>query len=314
MTTERRRSSPPSGGWWSWPAGTPTPSGRRAAWSSPTRWHSRIGSWRTARRPSQRSGRAGTSSCWTSSRTPPSRSSSCSSGFSAGTRSWPWATPGRRSTGGAAPVRTTSSPSRDRSAGPMTGPRASTDSRSRGATTHASSPPRTGSPPACRPPTTPRDCSPAPAAGDGAVGVSLTHCALTDPDRADEPTQLQELVDWMLRVREELFARHAERDAAAPLPTFAVLCRARSGFGPIAAALQAEDLPVDVGGSRGLLDDPFVADALAVLESLVDPDAGDVLMRLLSGRTIRLGAADLTAFAGFVRACAVEVPDPDEEN
>lgn len=155
---------------------------------------------------------------------------------------------------------------------------------------------------------------PRPGAGDGAVGVSLTHSALTDPDRADEPTQLQELVDWMLRVREELFARHAERDAAAPLPTFAVLCRARSGFGPIAAALQAEDLPVDVVGSRGLLDDPFVADALAVLESLVDPDAGDVLMRLLSGRTIRLGAADLTAFAGFVRACAVEVPDPDEEN
>lgn len=168
---------------------------------------------------------------------------------------------------------------------------------------------------------------PRPGAGDGAVGVSLTHSALTDPDRPDEPTQLQELVAWMLRVREQLFARHAERDAArrdataaagrrperaAPLPTFAVLCRARSGFGPIAAALQAEDLPADVVGSRGLLDDPFVADALAVLEALVDPDAGDVLMRLLSGRTIRLGASDLTALSAFVRACAVDVPDPEE--
>lgn len=170
---------------------------------------------------------------------------------------------------------------------------------------------------------------PRPGAGDGAVGVSLTHSALTDPDRPDEPTQLQELVAWMLGVRDELFARHAEREAArreaaaeaglrperaAPLPTFAVLCRARSGFGPIAAALQAEDLPVDVVGSRGLLDDPFVADALAVLEALVDPDAGDVLMRLLSGRTIRLGASDLTAFSAFVRACAVDVPDPAEQD
>ncbi|MGO1606139.1 MAG: UvrD-helicase domain-containing protein [Brevibacterium yomogidense] len=170
---------------------------------------------------------------------------------------------------------------------------------------------------------------PRPGAGDGAVEVSLTHSALTDPDRPDEPTQLQELVAWILRVREQLFARHEEREAArreaaaeaglrperaAPLPTFAVLCRARSGFGAIAAALQAEDLPVDVVGSRGLLDDPFVADALAVLEALVDPDAGDVLMRLLSGRTIRLGAADLTAFSSFVRACAVEVPDPAEHD
>lgn len=165
-----------------------------------------------------------------------------------------------------------------------------------------------------------------PGAGEGSVRVSLTHSALTDPEREDEPTQLQTLVEWVLDVRTDLFAQHAHREAgrraeaeaagrkpprAKPLPTFAVLCRARSGFGPVAAALQAEDLPVDVVGSRGLLDDPFVADALAVLESLGDPDAGDVLMRLLSGRTVRLGAADLSAFASFVRSCAVELPDPE---
>lgn len=167
---------------------------------------------------------------------------------------------------------------------------------------------------------------PRPGSGEGRVRVSLTHSALSDPDREDEPTQMQQLVEWMLAVRSDLFAAHEQRESkriadaeaagrrpaqAKPLPTFAVLCRARSAFGPVAAALQAHDLPVEVVGSRGLLDDPFVADVFAALEALGDPDAGDVLMRLLSGRTIRLGAADLTAFSAFVRACAVDLPDPD---
>lgn len=170
---------------------------------------------------------------------------------------------------------------------------------------------------------------PRPGAGAGAVTVSLTHSALPDPEHPDLPAQLPELVAWMTAAREELFARHRQKEeerreearAAGqrpprpkPLPTFAVLCRARSGFGPVAAALQDADLPVEVAGSRGLLDDPFVADAMAVLEVLDDPDAGDILMRLLSGRTLRLGAADLTAFAAFVRASAIRVPDPGEPN
>ena len=166
-----------------------------------------------------------------------------------------------------------------------------------------------------------------PGAPEGAVAVSLTHSALPDPAHPEEPAQLPELVAWMLRARDDLFDRHSrkeeeKREAArasgqrpprpSPLPTFAVLCRARSGFGPIAAALQDADLPVEVAGSHGLLDDPFVADALAILEVLEDPDAGDVLMRLLSGRTIRLGAADLTAFSAFVRASSIRLPDAQE--
>lgn len=166
-----------------------------------------------------------------------------------------------------------------------------------------------------------------PGAPEGSVAVSLTHSALPDPAHPEERAQLPELVAWMLHARDELFDRHsrkeeAKREAArasgqrpprpSPLPTFAVLCRARSGFGPIAAALQDADLPVEVAGSHGLLDDPFVADALAILEVLEDPDAGDVLMRLLSGRTIRLGAADLTAFSAFVRASAIRLPDAQE--
>ncbi|WP_029088882.1 ATP-dependent helicase [Brevibacterium album] len=141
------------------------------------------------------------------------------------------------------------------------------------------------------------------------------------PDGAAElaqepPSQLEELVSWVLRVREEL--REEARAAAGregakdvPEPTVAVLCRNRSGFGHVAAALEDAGLPVEALGVRGLLEDPFVADALAALEVLVDPDAGNVLMRLLTGRMVRLGAADVHAFSSFVRSRAVAMPDPE---
>ncbi|GAA2088314.1 ATP-dependent helicase [Brevibacterium salitolerans] len=159
-----------------------------------------------------------------------------------------------------------------------------------------------------------------PQAGPGAVEVSLTSQAV-DPgipassETEPSPSQLSELVAWVLRVREEL-TREARREAeekglAAPEePSVAVLCRTRAGFGHIAAALEDAGLPVEAVGVRGLLEDPFVADALAALEVLVDPDAGNVLMRLLTGRMLRLGAADVRAFAEFVRTRAVAMPDP----
>lgn len=166
-----------------------------------------------------------------------------------------------------------------------------------------------------------------PGSGPGAVTVSLTHSALPDPERPEEPAQMDALVRWVQDARTSLLTEHARRAEAEqreaqtagrrpprerPLPTLAVLCRARSGFGPVAAALQDADLPVEVAGANGLLDDPFVADVLAVLDVLEDPDAGDVLMRLLSGRTLRLGAADLAAFSAFVRTCTITMPDPTQ--
>src|SRR5690606_25802362 len=75
--------------------------------------------------------------------------------------------------------------------------------------------------------------------------------------------------------------------------TAAVLCRARSQFPAIEAALRVRGLPVEVVGLGGLLDTPEVVDLVALLEVVHDPSRGDSLARLLTGPRTHLGAADL---------------------
>ena len=77
--------------------------------------------------------------------------------------------------------------------------------------------------------------------------------------------------------------------------TAAVLCRARSQFPVIEAALRMRGLPVEVVGLGGLLTTPEVVDLVALLEVVHDPTRGDSLMRLLTGPRLNLGAADLHA-------------------
>ncbi|SDC37209.1 DNA helicase-2 / ATP-dependent DNA helicase PcrA [Sanguibacter gelidistatuariae] len=77
--------------------------------------------------------------------------------------------------------------------------------------------------------------------------------------------------------------------------TAAVLCRARSQFPVIEAALRMRGLPVEVVGLGGLLTTPEVVDLVALLEVVHDPSRGDSLMRLLTGPRLNLGAADLHA-------------------
>lgn len=79
--------------------------------------------------------------------------------------------------------------------------------------------------------------------------------------------------------------------------TAAVLCRARSQFPAIEAALRKRGLPVEVVGLGGLLTTPEVVDLVALLEVVHDPSRGDSLMRLLTGPRLNLGAADLHALA-----------------
>ncbi|GAA1872737.1 ATP-dependent DNA helicase [Brevibacterium marinum] len=83
--------------------------------------------------------------------------------------------------------------------------------------------------------------------------------------------------------------------------TKAVLCRKRTHFAPVAAALETAGYAVHVHGTSGLLSDPFVADLRAVLTTAVDPMAGNSLMRLVSGRLLGLGAADIAALQTFTR-------------
>ena len=83
--------------------------------------------------------------------------------------------------------------------------------------------------------------------------------------------------------------------------TAAVLCRKRSQFEVIEAALTARGLPVEVVGLGGLLTTPEVTDLLAALWVVHDPSRGDRLMRLLTGPATRLGPRDLVALGSWSR-------------
>lgn len=122
-------------------------------------------------------------------------------------------------------------------------------------------------------------------AGDGGVAIDISSGA-HDPDFLT--VGLRSLTEWV-----------------ASLPagsSTAVLCRKRAHFAPVAAAMEAAGYAVHVHGSSGLLSDPFVADLRAVLTAAVDPMAGDILMRLVSGRLLGLGATDIAALQAFTRA------------
>jgi DNA helicase-2/ATP-dependent DNA helicase PcrA len=102
--------------------------------------------------------------------------------------------------------------------------------------------------------------------------------------------EARHVVEW-LRAR---MSRPGRRTAA-------VLCRKRSQFDPVVEALEAADLPYEVVGLGGLLHTPEVADLVALLHVVADPTRGDRLMRLLTGPSCRLGAADLDGLGEWSR-------------
>lgn len=83
--------------------------------------------------------------------------------------------------------------------------------------------------------------------------------------------------------------------------TAAVLCRKRSQFDAVVEALESAGLPFEVVGLGGLLHTPEVADLVALLHVVQDPTRGDRLMRLLTGPSCRLGAADLDGLGAWAR-------------
>lgn len=85
-------------------------------------------------------------------------------------------------------------------------------------------------------------------------------------------------------------------------PSTAVLMRRRRDMEPMAMALRAAGLPVEVVGLGGLLNEPEVADLLAMLRVLVDPTAGSAALRLLTGARWQLGMADLAALSSRASA------------
>lgn len=102
--------------------------------------------------------------------------------------------------------------------------------------------------------------------------------------------EARHVVDWVGR----RLARPERRTAA-------VLCRKRSQFDPVVEALDAAGIPYEVVGLGGLLHTPEIADIVALLHVVQDPTRGDRLMRLLTGPSCRLGAADLDGLAEWSR-------------
>ncbi|MGU3500290.1 ATP-dependent helicase [Mycobacterium sp. C31M] len=110
--------------------------------------------------------------------------------------------------------------------------------------------------------------------------------------------------DW---VADQVAARYLATDTP---PTAAVLVRRNADAAPMAAALTARGVPVEVVGLAGLLAIPEVADVVAMLRLIVDPTGGAAAMRVLTGPRWRLGARDITAL--WRRAVALDEPAAGE--
>ncbi|WP_369807561.1 ATP-dependent helicase [Mycobacterium sp. 4858] len=97
-------------------------------------------------------------------------------------------------------------------------------------------------------------------------------------------------------IADEVAARYraARADGVSP-PTAAVLVRRNADAAPIADALRARGVPVEVVGLAGLLSVPEVADVVAMLRLVADPTAGAAAMRVLTGPRWRLGGRDIAA-------------------
>ncbi|MGC0364850.1 DNA helicase-2/ATP-dependent DNA helicase PcrA [Rhodococcus sp. 27YEA15] len=97
----------------------------------------------------------------------------------------------------------------------------------------------------------------------------------------------------------------AARAQDKPPPTAAVLIRRNADAAPLAEALRAKGLPVEVVGLGGLLHTPEVADVIAMLRVVADPLAGSAAVRILTGARWQVGARDLAALSQRSRELAI---------
>ncbi len=99
--------------------------------------------------------------------------------------------------------------------------------------------------------------------------------------------------DW---VADHIARRYDEAgEAGTPAPTAAVLVRRNADAAPMADALTARGVPVEVVGLAGLLAVTEVADVVAMLRLVADPGAGAAAMRVLTGPRWQLGGRDVSA-------------------
>lgn len=123
-----------------------------------------------------------------------------------------------------------------------------------------------------------------PGAGRGTVDVAYTR---------DRPGQVEVVADFIQAHR---------RPRGSGVTSAAVLCRRRADFQAVDQALRERDIPTQVIGLGGLLDQPSVSDVRAALEVAVDVTNAPWLMRLLTN--LDLGAADLRLLGDWSRHLA----------
>ncbi|MFB9777219.1 ATP-dependent helicase [Brevibacterium otitidis] len=133
-----------------------------------------------------------------------------------------------------------------------------------------------------------------PGAGDGHTHIVST---IGEPDPVFGTDQMAALVEFM----HSATAAWHDSGRTEP-PQRAVLCRKRSFLSEAARALETAGFEVHIAGADGLLEDTYVADLHAALHAVVDPNAGTEVMRLISGRSCALGAADIAALHRFASA------------
>ena len=151
----------------------------------------------------------------------------------------------------------------------------------------------------------PRLVAPPGRAGRGAVVCALLETA------AAEARWVAEQVAELLRLPAGIAPDGEPWDRPAVQPSdIAVLCRKRSQFALLRAAIEAQGVPVEVVGLGGLLTVPEVADIVATLRVLHDPAASAALARLLTGPRWRIGPRDLVALGRRARDLAREPRDP----
>ena len=83
--------------------------------------------------------------------------------------------------------------------------------------------------------------------------------------------------------------------------TAAILVRSRSQMPLLIHALRTHGLPVYVSSFGGLLAEPEIADIRATLDVLVNIEAGDSMMRILTSPRWNFSARDLTVIGRFLR-------------
>lgn len=109
--------------------------------------------------------------------------------------------------------------------------------------------------------------------------------------------------DWIAeRIAREWATARENED---PPPTSAVLIRRNADAAPLAEALRAQGLPVEIVGLGGLLATPEVADIVATLRLIAEPGTGSAAVRILTGARWRIGVTDLAALARRARMLSI---------